>query len=88
MQENINRLAERLYDKNQTLSLEEARAWVELLWEDFAATRAKAGRKYESEDVIEQVVSKWVEHYGPNLHEFLENNPEYKKMFDNQYPEH
>ena len=46
MQEEIQRLAEELHQKNPSLTLLEARSWVELLWEDFKSTRAKAGRKY------------------------------------------
>ncbi|WP_093215371.1 YfhJ family protein [Sediminibacillus albus] len=82
MQDRFERLAERLYEKNEQLSLEEARTWVELLWEDFDATRAKAGQPYEGKDVTEQVVIRWIDHYGPDLHDFIENNPKYKRMFD------
>ncbi|WP_186576712.1 YfhJ family protein [Aquibacillus kalidii] len=82
MQESIQRLAERLYDKNKTLTIDDARTWVELLWEDFEATRAKAGRGYEGQKVTEDIVTRWIENYGPRLHEFVENNQKYKRLFE------
>ncbi|WP_053217153.1 YfhJ family protein [Virgibacillus senegalensis] len=82
MQERFERLAERLAEKNQQLSSDEARTWVELLWEDFDTTRAKAGEKYQGKDVTEQIVLRWIDQYGPRLHEFLSNNPKYKRMFE------
>ena len=37
-------LTKELLDKNDKLSYAQARAWVELLWEDFQTTYAKSGR--------------------------------------------
>ncbi|MFC7320245.1 YfhJ family protein [Halobacillus campisalis] len=74
------RLAEQLYEKNERLTIDEARTWVELLWEDFEATRAKAGRKYQGKQVTEQIVTQWINHYGPNLHEFIATNPKFKEL--------
>ncbi len=82
MQERFERLAERLADKNKQLSRDEARTWVELLWEGFDTTRAKAGEKYQGKDVTEQIVLRWIDQYGPRLHEFLANNPKYARMFE------
>ncbi|MCT2534380.1 YfhJ family protein [Aquibacillus koreensis] len=82
MQDIFQRLAERLYEKNPTLTIDEARVWVELLWEDFETTRAKAGREYEGKEMTEQIVVRWIDHYGPNLHDFLANNEKYKAMFE------
>ncbi|GAA3331684.1 hypothetical protein GCM10020331_089230 [Ectobacillus funiculus] len=42
------------------LSYAQARAWVELLWEDFEATYAKAGQ-YNGRDRTEYVVKTWIE---------------------------
>ncbi|MDL4841870.1 YfhJ family protein [Aquibacillus rhizosphaerae] len=84
MEEIFERLADRLYDKNKTLTIDEARTWVELLWEDFETTRAKAGRKYKGKEMTEQIVIRWIDHYGPKLHDFIDNNPKYKKMFDQE----
>ncbi|MCP3033400.1 YfhJ family protein [Halobacillus sp. A1] len=74
------RLAEQLYEKNERLTIDEARTWVELLWEDFEATRAKAGHEYQGKQVTEQIVTQWINHYGPNLHEFIATNPKFKEL--------
>ena len=48
-------LTKELLDKNDKLSYAQARAWVELLWEDFQTTYAKSGR-YQGDEMTEQVV--------------------------------
>ncbi|SEH92606.1 WVELL protein [Halobacillus karajensis] len=73
-------LAEKLYEKNPMLTIEEATTWVELLWEDFESTRAKAGHDYQGKKVTEQIVTQWINHYGPKLHDFVATNPKYKEM--------
>lgn len=50
-------LTKELLDKNDKLSYGQARAWVELLWEDFQTTYAKSGR-YQGEEMTEQ----WYDH--------------------------
>ncbi|WP_226035333.1 YfhJ family protein [Aquibacillus saliphilus] len=82
MQDIIKRLAERLYNKNEKLTIDQAITWVELLWEDFDSTRAKAGREYAGKEVTEQIVLRWIDHYGPKLHEFAEHNPKYRELFE------
>ncbi|MDC3418198.1 YfhJ family protein [Aquibacillus salsiterrae] len=82
MEDIFNRLTNKLCEKNDSISVDEARTWVELLWEDFEATRAKAGRKYEGKEVTEQIVSRWLDNYGPKLHEFLIHNDKYKDKFE------
>jgi hypothetical protein len=74
-QERLTRL---LLDKNDFLSSAQARIWVELLWEDFEATHAKAGRPYQGIETTERVVKQWIQQYGGNLHEFVAENPKYK----------
>lgn len=74
------RLADLLYEKNGNLTIEEARTWVELLWEDFETTQAKAGREYHGKQMTEQIVLQWIEHYGPKLHDFVTANPKYKEL--------
>ncbi|MBM7572466.1 YfhJ family protein [Aquibacillus albus] len=81
MEEIFERLANDLYKKNGNLTIDEARTWVELLWEDFETTRAKAGREYEGKQMTERIVSGWINQYGPRLHEFA-NHEKYKKMFN------
>ncbi|QDP39379.1 YfhJ family protein [Radiobacillus deserti] len=75
----FQRLAEQLYSNNPHIDIQEARTIVELLWEDFEATRAKAGRKYEGSETTEKIVMKWIQQYGPNLHQVVLNNPKYEK---------
>lgn len=76
------RLASLLMEKNEQISSAQARTWVELLWEDFEATRAKAGREYKGSETTEKVVRHWIEQYGPHLHEFFADNPKYKHFFE------
>ncbi|WP_101846429.1 YfhJ family protein [Halobacillus sp. Marseille-P3879] len=80
MQEIHQRLAEKLYEKNECLTIDEARTWIELLWEDFESTRAKAGYDYKGKQMTEQIVNKWIEFYGPRLHEFAAANSKYKGL--------
>ncbi|WP_102273182.1 YfhJ family protein [Cytobacillus massiliigabonensis] len=80
MNDNQKRLYERLLELNDQLSANQAQTWVELLWEDFEATYAKAGREYKGSEMTEKVVSQWIEHYGDKLHEFVANNPKYKHL--------
>ncbi|RWZ51308.1 hypothetical protein EQV77_17225 [Halobacillus fulvus] len=86
MEEQYQRLAERLYEKNGHLTIDEARTWVELLWEDFESTRAKAGREYQGKQLTEQIVVQWIEQYGPKLHDFIATNPKFKDMLDKKGP--
>lgn len=88
MQEHYQHLAELLYEKNGELTIEEARTWVELLWEDFEATYAKAGHDYQGKKVTEQIVRRWIENYGPRLHEFVATNPKYKELLNKKGPLH
>ncbi|WP_409304398.1 YfhJ family protein [Peribacillus sp. SCS-155] len=73
-------LIKRLLEKNKELSYEQAQTSVELLWEDFEATYAKAGHEYAGEAMTAKVVTQWIENYGERLHEFLGNNPKYKRL--------
>ncbi|UOQ43661.1 YfhJ family protein [Halobacillus salinarum] len=84
MEEIFARLAERLYKKNSHLDIDQARSWIELLWEDFESTRAKAGHEYQGKQVTEQIVTQWIDFYGPKLHEYIATNPKYKKLFEDQ----
>ncbi|XJZ27925.1 YfhJ family protein [Bacillota bacterium Lsc_1132] len=74
------RLTKLLLEKNDFLSYAQARVWVELLWEDFEATNAKAGTYYGSE-MTERIVKQWIEKYGENLHEFAVGNAKYQQYF-------
>ncbi|OKL35971.1 YfhJ family protein [Domibacillus mangrovi] len=78
----FRKLTERLLDTNSLLSAARARTWVELLWEDFETTYAKAGYDYQGKEATEKVVTQWIDNYGPKLHEFMANNPKYKHLLD------
>jgi len=69
-------LTKELLDKNDNLSYAQARAWVELLWEDFRTTYAKSGRY--------QVVRTWVNNHGGRLHEMRTNNPKYSHLINQE----
>lgn len=56
MEQYFERLTEQLMEKNNMLTYEEARTWVELLWSDFETTYAKAGRKYKGQETTERIV--------------------------------
>lgn len=75
-------LIQLLREKNPQLTEVQARTWVELLWDDFETTSAKAGREYKGPEMTEKVVRQWINHYGDKLHEFVANNPKYKHLFE------
>lgn len=80
MNEYQEALANMLLEKNKDFTYDQALTWVELLWEDFESTYAKAGQKYLGSEMTEKVVRQWIEHYGGNLHEFVARNPKYKHL--------
>ncbi|GAF66573.1 hypothetical protein BTS2_3474 [Bacillus sp. TS-2] len=77
MENMFEALTEKLMNKNAELSYNQARTWVENLWEDFESTRAKAGRTYKGQELTEQIVLKWIEQYGSFLHRY---QPEKEKF--------
>ncbi|MCM3569435.1 YfhJ family protein [Neobacillus mesonae] len=76
------RLAKKLLEKNDHLSYYQARTWVELLWEDFETTYARAGEEYMGSEMTERIVKQWIENYGDKLHEFTAVNPKYKHFLE------
>jgi hypothetical protein len=84
MQDNQERLINQLLEKNDRLSYSLARTWIELLWDDFETTQAKAGRDYLGSDMTERIVQQWVENYGRRLDEFVANNPKYKHFLNQE----
>jgi hypothetical protein len=79
--ENLTKL---LLEKNDQLSYQLARTWIELLWDDFETTAAKAGRDYLGSEMTERIVKQWIENYGGNLHEFVAKNPKYKDFLNQE----
>lgn len=79
MDEIFTTLTNILLQKNNALTEEQARTWVELLWEDFEVTRAKAGREYKGKEMTEKIVRQWINNYGPRLHEMKLPDPNRNK---------
>ena len=84
MNEYIEMLTKKLLEKNNEISYEQALTCVELLWEDFEATYAKAGHKYAGSEMTFRVVNQWIDHYGAKMYEFISQNPKYKHLINNQ----
>ncbi|MED1562571.1 hypothetical protein AJ85_05975 [Alkalihalobacillus alcalophilus ATCC 27647 = CGMCC 1.3604] len=80
MEEIFQRLTDKLLDVNQELTVNQARTWVEGLWEDFEATSAKAGRTYKGQEMTEQIVLKWISQYGPHLHKYAPKNEKFSHL--------
>ncbi|MGR3763293.1 YfhJ family protein [Rossellomorea sp. NS-SX7] len=80
MESTFHELTELLLEKNGELSYERARTWVELVWEDFETTYAKAGYEYQGKEMTERVVRQWITNYGSRIHEFAARNPKYKHL--------
>jgi hypothetical protein len=84
MFETQERLVELLMEKNGNLTYSQARTWVELLWDDFETTRAKAGYEYKGSQMTDRIVRQWIENYGSRLHDFVASNPKYKDLLDQE----
>lgn len=74
------RLAEILKINNDLLTDEEALTWVEVLWEDFETTLARAGEPYPGEAKSFQYVVQQIEAYGAQLHLFQTKNEKFKHL--------
>ncbi|HSI66246.1 MAG TPA: YfhJ family protein [Planococcus sp. (in: firmicutes)] len=84
MKEIIEQLIYELREKNENLSEEQARTWIELLVSDFESSYAKAGYDYQGTAVVEKVIRQWIESYGDKIHEFAGNNPKYAHLLKDQ----
>jgi len=84
MESKINQLTLELLKKNNMISVNKARAWIELLWSDFEATYAKAGYDYNGSEVTEKVIRQWINSYGKKLHEFGATNPKYAHLLNDE----
>jgi hypothetical protein len=84
MNDYFERLTNYLLEKNESLAYAQARTWVELLWEDFETTYARAGYSYKGKELTEKVVRQWIDQYGARLHEFTTNNPKYKHLLNQE----
>lgn len=80
MNEIFHSLTLALLEKNHTINYDQARTWVEYLWEDFETTRAKAGHDYLGTEATERIVRQWIGYYGSHLHDFINTNPKFKHL--------
>ncbi|MFX3623318.1 MAG: YfhJ family protein [Ectobacillus sp.] len=83
MNDIYERLTTKLLEKNSNLSYAQARSWVELLWGDFEATYAKAG-KYNGPEMTEHIVLSWIHNHGERLHLIQSDNPKYKHLLNRE----
>jgi hypothetical protein len=82
LEQKINQLTLELLKRNNLITVNKARAWIELLWSDFEATYAKAGYDYNGSEVTEKVIRQWILTYGKKLHEFGGSNPKYAHLLN------
>lgn len=80
----FQKLTALLLEKNDQLTCDDARTAVEILWEDFETTRAKAGHQYVNKSVTEKIVTQWITSYGPTFHEIINSNPKFKRLIKDQ----
>ncbi|MED3865338.1 YfhJ family protein [Priestia megaterium] len=83
MNDTFERLTNQLLSKNSSLSYAQARTWVELFWEDFESSYAKAGYDYKGKEATEKVVKMYINSYGDKLHEIAVKNPKYQHLLNN-----
>ncbi|AUO12304.1 YfhJ family protein [Priestia megaterium] len=83
MNDIFERLTNQLLNKNSSLSYAQARTWVELFWEDFESSYAKAGYDYKGKEATENVVTMYINSYGDKLHEIAVKNPKYQHLLNN-----
>lgn len=87
MEDRFKKLTEQLLNRNTNLTIEQARTWVESLWEDFEVTRAKGGWSYKGQDMTEKVVAKWIDQYGPHLHHYKPKEKKFSHLNEeDQFP--
>ncbi|TYR79233.1 hypothetical protein FZC66_16600 [Priestia megaterium] len=83
MEDIFEKLTHQLLSKNNSLSYAQARTWIELFWEDFESSYAKAGYDYKGKEAAERVVTMYINHYGDKLHEIAVKNPKYQHLLNN-----
>lgn len=76
----LEQLARELQAVNPVLTPIEALTWVEVLWEDFEATLARAGEKYQGEAVAVRFVEQQIKQHGAMLHRFNTSNEKFKHL--------
>ena len=69
-----------LIAKNNHFNYNQARTWVELMWDDISTNYAKAAFTQLSEDRVASIIRSWIDGHGERLHEFIAKNPLYKHL--------
>lgn len=69
MYEHLDELVASLLAENSQLDKEKAVWWVEMLWNDFESSYAKAGYPYKGPDYTADYVAKQIKQHGKHLHE-------------------
>lgn len=82
MDEIFHTLTKLLLEKNQSITYDTARTWIEYLWEDFESTRAKAGHQYIGPEVTERYVKQIIDYYGPEFDQYISANPKFKHLMN------
>jgi hypothetical protein len=89
LNDRVGKLTNMLLEKNESLSASQAKTWIELLWDDFETTYAKAGAPYMGNEMAERIVTQWITRYGSQLHEFVATNPKYAHLLNQEdYKKH
>lgn len=83
----MERLALELKAVNEVLTPAEALTWIEVLWEDFEATRARAGEKYQGEAVAVHYVEQQIKQHGAVLHRFNTTNEKFVHLMTGREPQ-
>lgn len=69
-----------LREQNDVLTMDEALTWVEVLWEDFETTLARAGEKYPGEATVERYVRSQIAASGSHLHLYQTTNEKFMHL--------
>lgn len=87
MNDIFERLASQLLEINDNFTYGQARAVVELLWEDIESTYAKVG-KYNGQELTEKTVKTWITNYGATLHETVKTSSRFRSVMKDNYMSH
>ncbi|WEG12765.1 YfhJ family protein [Pullulanibacillus sp. KACC 23026] len=66
-----------LLEVNDQLTEDQARTWVEAIWEDIDATRAKGGFKYRGKEQTAKQVEQWIRSHGKHIHHLSDDPKSY-----------
>lgn len=87
MEDIFERLTNHLLEVNDHFTYGQARAVVELLWEDIEATYAKVG-KYNGQELTEKTVKTWINQHGAGMHHTVKNSKRFQSVMKDNYLSH